>query len=176
MSATTSALSLARLATLDRAAFVAELGAVFEHAPWVADAAWVQRPFASVTVLHAAMMAVVRAAPTAQQIAFLRGHPELAGKEASAGTMTEHSTFEQSGAGLNALSGAELDELKRLNAAYAARHGFPFIIAVLGHTKAQIFDALRRRVANQTAQERDEALQQIATITQRRLAKLLAAE
>ncbi|MEP7295817.1 MAG: 2-oxo-4-hydroxy-4-carboxy-5-ureidoimidazoline decarboxylase [Burkholderiales bacterium] len=173
---TAERLSLARLAAMDRAAFVAALGDVFEHAAWVAEGAWPQHPFASEAALHAAMMAVVHAAPVAQQTAFLRGHPELAGKEAQAGTMTGHSTFEQSGAGLNALSRAELDELQRLNAAYAERHGFPFIINVLGHTKAQIFDALRARVANDTANERHEALRQIAAITQRRLAKLLAAE
>jgi len=173
---TVDRLSLAGLAAMDRAAFVAALGDVFEHSAWVAEGAWPRHPFASETALHAAMMAVVRAAPVAQQTAFLRGHPELAGKEAQAGTMTGHSTFEQSGAGLNALTRAELDELQRLNAAYAERHGFPFIIAVLGHTKAQIFEALRRRVANDTTHERHEALQQIASITQRRLVKLLAIE
>jgi len=173
---TAERLSLARLAAMDRAEFVTTLGDVFEHAAWVAEGAWPQHPFASEAALHAAMMAVVRAAPVLQQTAFLRGHPELAGKEAQAGTMTGHSTLEQAGAGLNALSRAELGELQRLNAAYAERHGFPFIIAVLGHTKAQIFDALRRRVANDTPRERHEALQQIASITQRRLVKLLAAE
>ena len=169
-------LSLAQLAAMDRAAFVGALGEVFEHAAWVAEGVWPRHPFASEAALHAAMMAVVRAAPEAQQTAFLRGHPELAGKEAQAGTMTGHSTFEQSGAGLDALTRAELDELRRLNTAYAERHGFPFIIKVLGHTKAEIFDALRRRVVNDTPRERHEALQQIASITHRRLVKLLATE
>jgi 2-oxo-4-hydroxy-4-carboxy-5-ureidoimidazoline decarboxylase len=163
------ALTLATLAALDHDAFVGALGDLFEHSPWVAQAAWQQRPFASERALHDAMMAAVRAASQAQQIAFLNLHPELAGKEAQAGTMTGHSTFEQHGAGLNALSHEELLELRRLNAAYLERHGFPFIIAVLGHTKAQIFEALRTRAGHDTPRELNEALHQIAQITRRRL-------
>ena len=155
------------LAALDRPAFMAAFGDLFAHSPWVAEAAWSQRPFASELALHDAMMAAVRGAPRALQIDFLNLHPELAGKEAQAGTMTGHSTFEQ--AGLNALSRDEVLELRRLNAAYAERHGFPFIIAVLGHTKPQIFDALRTRAERDTETEREEALAQIARITRRRL-------
>jgi 2-oxo-4-hydroxy-4-carboxy-5-ureidoimidazoline decarboxylase len=168
-------LTLSNVATMDHDDFVAALGDLFEHSPWVAEAAWAHRPFASEAALHQAMMQVVRSAPIEHQIVFLRGHPELAGKEAQAGTMTGHSTFEQ-GTGLAALTHGELLELRRLNAAYADRHGFPFIIAVLGHTKPQIFDALRTRVANPTMNEIGEALRQIAKITRRRLHKRFGAE
>ncbi|MEP7100052.1 MAG: 2-oxo-4-hydroxy-4-carboxy-5-ureidoimidazoline decarboxylase [Burkholderiales bacterium] len=160
---------------MDHAAFMAAFGGLFEHSPWVAEAAWPARPFASEAGLHDAMMAAVRAAPPAQQIAFLNLHPELAGKEAEAGTMTGHSTFEQQGAGLNALTREELLELRRLNSLYAQRHGFPFIINVLGHTKPQIFDALRTRAGHETKREVHEALTQIAQITRRRLHALFAA-
>jgi len=172
----TTAPTLTQLSAMDAPEFVATIGDVFEHAAWVAEAAWARRPFADLAALHGAMMDAVRAAPRAQQIAFLRGHPELAGKEAQAGTMTGHSTFEQSGAGLDALSRDELVELQRLNAVYATRHGFPFIIRVLGHSKPQIFEALRLRAANDTTAERDEALLQIAAITRHRLIKLLGAD
>ena len=164
----------AQIAAMDHDAFVAAFGDLFEHSPWVAEAAWPRRPFASENALHDAMMASVRAAPLVQQIAFLNGHPELAGKEAQACTMTGHSTFEQQGAGLNALSHDELLELRRLNAVYLQRHGFPFIIAVLGHTKAQIFEALRTRAGHETPREIHEALHQIAQITRRRLQALFA--
>ena len=167
-------MTLAEIAAMDQAAFVAAFGELFEHSPWVAEAAWARRPFVSEAALHDAMMAAVRAAPPAQQIAFLNLHPELAGKEAEAGTMTGHSTFEQQGAGLNALSRDELLELRRLNAVYAQRHGFPFIIAVLGHTKPQIFEALRTRGGAETKREIHEALGQIAQITRRRLHALFA--
>jgi 2-oxo-4-hydroxy-4-carboxy-5-ureidoimidazoline decarboxylase len=165
-------LTLAALAAMSHAEFLDTLGGLFEHSPWVAELAWAERPFASVAALHDAMMSAVRIAPMAQQVAFLNMHPELAGKEAQAGTMTEHSTFEQQGAALAALTHDELLELRRLNAHYAARHGFPFVIAVLGHTKAQIFEALRERGGHETKRERHEALNQVAQITRRRLQAL----
>jgi 2-oxo-4-hydroxy-4-carboxy-5-ureidoimidazoline decarboxylase len=166
-------MTLEQLAALDRPAFMAAFGDLFEHSPWVAEAAWGQRPFASEAALHDAMMAAVRGAPRALQLDFLNLHPELAGKEAQAGTMTGHSTFEQ--AGLNALSRDEVLELRRLNAAYVGRHGFPFIIAVLHHTKAQIFEALRTRTERATEVEREEAFAQIAQITRHRLGARFAA-
>ena len=172
--ATLQALTFAQLATMDHAAFMRTLGGLFEHSPWVAEAAWEQRPYASVSALHDTMMAAVRGAPLARQLAFLNLHPELAGKEAQAGTMTGHSTFEQRCGGLDALSADELRELRALNARYAQRHGFPFIIHVLGHDKAQIFEALRTRAHRETDDERAAAFEQIASITRRRLHALFA--
>ena len=167
-----SALMLSDINRLDRVRFVATLGGVFEHSPWVATQAWADRPFASIDHLHRAMMEVVRATSREVRIDFLRMHPELAGKEAQAGTMTDHSTAEQ--AGLDALTRNELQTLRRLNAAYAAKHGFPFIIAVLKNTRSQIFEALRTRCERDTDAELDAALEQISIITRLRLGRLLA--
>ena len=167
-----SALMLSDINRLDRVRFVAALGGVFEHSPWVATQAWAERPFASIDHLHRAMMEVVRATSREVRIDFLRMHPELAGKEAQAGTMTDHSTAEQ--AGLDALTRNELQTLRRLNAAYTAKHGFPFIIAVLKNTRSQIFEALRTRCARDTDAELDAALEQISIITRLRLGRLLA--
>jgi 2-oxo-4-hydroxy-4-carboxy-5-ureidoimidazoline decarboxylase len=160
---------LAALNAMDRDAFVAVLGPTFENAPWVAATAWSQRPFASVEPLHAAMLEAVRQAPEQRQLAFLRGHPELAGREAEAGTMTTESTGEQAGAGLDALTGAERDEMRRLNRAYHERHGFPFIIAVRGNTKQQIFEAMCARILHSTEVEYRAALEQIGLITRGRI-------
>ena len=162
-------LAFERVAAMDRAAFVAALGDVFEHASWVAEAAWPARPFADVDALHEAMMRAVSTSDEARIVAFLCRHPELAGKEAVAGTMTEHSTIEQRGAGLDTLSREERDELRALNAAYLKRHGFPFILSVRGHDKAQVFAALRRRIDRDSDVERREALAQVRVITRRRL-------
>ena len=91
------------------------------------------------------MMDVVRRADVSTQTAFLCVHPELAGKEAAAGTMTHDSVTEQASAGLDALSGAEVAELRGLNQRYRTRHGFPFIVAVRRFTKSQIFERTRLR-------------------------------
>ncbi len=175
MTEATFALDLDALNAMDSGDFVAALGSTFEHAPWVAEGAWAARPFASLDALHAAMIGVVRSAPRATQVAFLCGHPELAGKEAQAGTMTRESVGEQASAGLNALSKDEIGELRELNARYRERHGFPFIIAVRRHSKAEIFKLLRSRLAQGSESELNEALAQIAFITRLRVEARVAA-
>src|ERR1700684_2172888 len=72
---------------MDRAAFVVKFGGIFEKSPWVAEEAWERRPFASLDEMHAAMVTVAKTAPAARQLALLQAHPDLAGKEAQAGTM-----------------------------------------------------------------------------------------
>jgi 2-oxo-4-hydroxy-4-carboxy-5-ureidoimidazoline decarboxylase len=141
----------------------------------VAEGAWAARPFASLDALHAAMVGVVRGAARDTQVAFLCGHPELAGKEAQAGTMTRESVGEQASAGLNALSQGEMGELRELNARYRARHGFPFIVAVRRHSKTEIFNLLRSRLARDNDLELNEALAQIAYITRLRVEAKVAA-
>ena len=89
------------LSGLPQAAFVARLGDIFEHSPWVPERAWAARPFESIDTLHAAMVAAVDQAAEAEQLALICAHPELAGREAAAGTLTTASTGEQRGAGLD---------------------------------------------------------------------------
>src|ERR1700728_2909617 len=161
--------------TMDRAAFVQKFGGIFENSPWVAEKAWEKRPFASLDDMHVAMVAVAKNAPAARQLALLQSHPDLAGKEAQAGTMTASSVTEQASAGLNALSPAEFAELSGLNATYKAKFGFPFIIAVRMHTKEGIFFEFRRRLQNDTQTEFANDLQNVYIITRLRLNKLLDA-
>lgn len=165
-------LDVASLNSMSREEFVAAVGSTFEHSPWVAEQAWEARPFGSLDDLHAAMIGVVRRAPHPVQLSFLCAHPELAGREAQAGTMTDDSVREQRSAGLDALSKDEVAEIKRLNGEYRKRHGFPFIIAARRHTKSQIFMELRRRVGADSASEFKEALEQIGFITKLRLRAL----
>ena len=173
MSAAPPRFDLAAINAMERDAFIAVLGPAFENAPWVAAGAWSERPFADVAALHKAMLGVVRQAPDERQLAFLCGHPELAGREAQRGTMTAESTGEQGSAGLNALTGAEREELQSLNRAYRERHGFPFIIAVRANTKQQIFEAIRDRLSQSTAIECGVALEQIGLITRGRIDALV---
>jgi 2-oxo-4-hydroxy-4-carboxy-5-ureidoimidazoline decarboxylase len=161
------------LSGLPQAVFVACLGDIFEHSPWVPERAWAARPFASIDALHAAMVAVVDQAAEAEQLALICAHPELAGREAAAGTLTSASTGEQRGAGLDQCSTAELQRLRSLNAAYRAHFGFPFVIAVKGLSRYQIMDALEARLANDRATEFRACLAQIARIARFRLDALL---
>jgi len=164
--------TLAELNGASRAAFVAELGAVFEHSPWVAERAAERRPFASVDDLHKAMMAAVRAAPHAQQLALIRAHPELAGAEAKAGTLTHHSTGEQGRLGLTALTADEFRRISEINRRYREKFGFPCIVALKLHaTRVTVLDEMARRLDNPPEEEFDRALEQIGHITRGRLEK-----
>ena len=169
MNASPPAVAAESINPMSRDAFVAAFGPIFEHSPWVAEAAWEQRPFASVDALHAAMLAAIERASRATQLALLNAHPDLAGREAAEGTLTDASTVEQASAGLNALSRAEVEEIGRLNAAYRAKHGFPFIVCVRHYTRRGIFFEFRRRLARDTETEFREDLVQIGAITRIRL-------
>lgn len=163
-------ITLGQLNDSHRAAFVAAVGDVFEHAPWVAERAYAARPFASVAALHDALMQAVRGAPRAQQLGFLRGHPELAGRVARAGAMTVDSKAEQGGLGLDRLSDADFARFERANAAYAGKFGFPFIVCVRLHKSAEsILAAFEQRVGNDVDAEVDAALTEIGHITRLRL-------
>jgi 2-oxo-4-hydroxy-4-carboxy-5-ureidoimidazoline decarboxylase len=110
--------------------FVAALGGVFEHTPWIAERAYAARPFASVDALHRAMVAALAAAAPEAKLALIRAHPELAGKEAAAGTLAVDSRGEQSSAGLDRCTADELARLRAGNRAYREKFGFPFVMAV----------------------------------------------
>jgi len=166
---------MAPINAMDRAAFVQKFGGIFENSPWVAEKTWEKRPFASLDDMHAAMVAVAKYAPATMQLALLQSHPDLAGKEAAAGTMTASSVAEQAGAGLNALSPAEMVQMSDLNAAYKKKFGFPFIIAVRMHSKEGIFFEFNRRLQNDTQTEFANDLQNVYIITRLRLNKLLEA-
>ncbi len=166
-------MTLAQVNALDRAAFVATLGGVFEHSPWVADAAWPGRPFASLDALHVAMVAAMRDAPEEAQLALVRAHPELAGKAAIRGELTADSTEEQSGAGLTNCSPREFARLHALNRAYHAKFGFPFILAIKGLDREAIIIRFAERFEHDRATEWEEALQQIAKIARFRLEAMI---
>ena len=167
-------MNLQDLDALDCTGFTLALGAIFEHSPWIAERAWNRRPFADVDDLMAAMLAVVEAASDDEKIALIRAHPDLAGKAARAGALTAHSTAEQAGAGLDRLSDEEFRRFHRLNDAYKSRFGFPFVIAVRGHTRETILAAFEIRLKNDQAAELVEALRNIGLIAHFRLEDVLA--
>jgi 2-oxo-4-hydroxy-4-carboxy-5-ureidoimidazoline decarboxylase len=153
----------------DRDAFVAVLGHLFEHSPWVASETFVKRPFASRDALHAALCATMRSAAHARQLDLVRAHPDLAGRLARAGQLTAASTGEQSAAGLDRLTPREEAEIGRLNDAYKARFGFPFVICARLNAKDTILAAMRARLGNPPAAELSTALDEIAKIARLRL-------
>jgi 2-oxo-4-hydroxy-4-carboxy-5-ureidoimidazoline decarboxylase len=163
-------MTLQDLNRLGHAQFVAALGAIFEHSPWVAQQAFAQRPFASVEELHSKMMAAVLAAPLDARLALIRAHPELAGREAASGTLTADSTSEQARLGFHALSRSELDRMSALNRSYREKFGFPCIVALKRHaSRATVIAEFERRLGNDREAEIRNALEQIGQISRARL-------
>lgn len=161
---------------LDKAAFVARFGSIFEHSPWIAEGAWALELGAahdSAAGLHNALARVFRSASQAQRLGVLKAHPDLAGKLAAAKRLTAESTAEQASAGLDALTDEERAAFTALNTAYVNKHGFPFIIAVRDHDKAGILNAFRARVDNDSETEFAEACRQVERIALLRLKEIL---
>ena len=157
-------MTLAELNALPAERFVALLGAVFEHSPWVAERAAKARPFRSRTELLDEMRSVVQRASAAEQLALIRAHPQLGARGRSRAQLTEASAKEQRRAGLDACTGEEFSRLMQLNSAYVEKFSFPFILAVRGHTPESILGALRSRLENDAQSERHAALSEIGLI------------
>ncbi len=153
---------------------VQALNGIYEHSPWVAQAACAQRPFKSLPHLKYAMAQAVKTAGRDAQMGLIRAHPELAGKAMVTGTLTAESTGEQSAAGLTHCTPAEFATLMQLNADYNAKFGWPFIVAVrgdrgVGLSRQQIIATFTRRLAGSPAFELAECLRNIDRIAEIRL-------
>ncbi len=168
-------ISLQELNAASPAHFVEALGDIFEHTSWVTQRALGQRPFGSRVHLHQVLCAVVMQATAAEQLALIRAHPELGLITSASAQLTAASTREQRGAGLAACTPAQAAELAALNLAYRARFGFPFIIAVRGHTPTSLIEALTRRLAQDPDTEHASALTQIFRIARFRLCDRVSA-
>ena len=166
--------TLASLNACSRTEFLAALGGVFEHAPWVAEAVIEQRPFSSVEQMHRAMLGAIRSLPEAGLVEFLNVHPELAGAQARAGVMTADSTREQGALAVGAMPAEEIARWDRLNRDYRGRFGFPFILCARRHSQASMLEAFERRLVRERNEELAAAVQEIEHISRLRLADRIA--
>ncbi len=167
-------LTLDRLNAAAADQFAALLDGTYEHSPWIPQKAASRRPFASLAQLKRALVEVVREADRDAQLALVRAHPELAGKAMVAKSLTAESTHEQGRSGLDACTPAEFARIETLNAAYNARFGWPFILAVRGPrgtglSRTQIIEIFERRLANHADFEFGECLRNIHRIAELRL-------
>ncbi len=166
--------SLAKINSLLREDFVRLVGPVFEHSPWIAEATWPQRPFASVEELHRALCRTVTDAGEAKQLALIRAHPDLGGRLALAGGLTTESTQEQASAGLNQLTPEEITLFQQNNAAYQEKFGFPFVICARLNKKEAILNGFQARLNHSREQEITAALAEIFKIAELRLRDLIS--
>ena len=157
---------------MSRQEFVDAFGGIYEHSSWIAHQSWDNGLSASANTAHglqSIMARVVMAASPAAQLQLLCAHPDLAGKLAVSGKLTEESTSEQASAGLDKCTQEEFDELQALNQRYKSTFGFPYILAVKGRKVPEIIENFRTRVDNDTETEFREALEQVNQIALLRL-------
>lgn len=165
--------TLAEINALDRSAFTAALGHLFEHSPWIVEETWARRPFRDAAQLHAELCATMRAASRDRQVALITAHPDLAGRLARQKQLTADSTREQASAGLDQLTDAELAEFEKLNRSYRGRFRFPFIICARLNAKEAIVAAMRARLTHAPEVEFATALSEIEKIARLRLDEVL---
>ena len=145
--------------------FTGILGDIFEHSPWIPEQAAASRPFSSLLSLHRCMVDIVNHASKEVQMDLIRKHPNLGDKV----EMTADSTKEQQGAGLKDLTVLEYENFLTLNKRYENKFGFPFILAVLGKDKHDIYEAMESRIHHTEVTEFETALAEIYQIALFRL-------
>jgi len=156
------------MSALSQPEFIARLGGIYEHSPWVAERAYAARPFVSTEALQDAMQRAMLAGSRDEQLALIRAHPELLGK-LDAAQLTESSRSEQASAGLDRCTAEQKSRMRSLNDAYRERFGFPFIVAVKGLDWGGIIERIDSRLGNTPETEFDTALREIGRIARFRL-------
>jgi 2-oxo-4-hydroxy-4-carboxy-5-ureidoimidazoline decarboxylase len=171
-----SQISIAELNAYGKDRFVAALGNIFEYSPWIAEQAADLRPFAGLRQLFDAMTAAVDRAPDDRRLALIKAHPDLADKTQRAADLTAESNAEQNSVGLDRLSDAEYEAFERVNGAYRAKFGFPYIVCVRRQTKDSILRDFERRLPQDAAAEMRTSIGEICRIAALRLDQLVAAD
>jgi 2-oxo-4-hydroxy-4-carboxy-5-ureidoimidazoline decarboxylase len=165
-------ITLQEINALDQQSFVQVFAMLFEGPPWIVEEAWHRRPFADLDHLYQTFCIIMYEAPVERQVALLRAHPDLVGRAARAGTLSPSSTGEQAAAELDHLSPEEIATFDRLNAAYAGRFGFPFVICARENKKESILAGFAARLEHSREQEIAIALGEVAKICLLRLRDL----
>ena len=156
--------------------FVERFGGVFEHSPWIAEAAYDAGLPADADTpegLHHALCAAMREAPRERRQALIAAHPDLAGKLSRSGRLTVASSAEQASAGLDGLRDTEFDSFTALNAAYRDKFAMPFIMAVKGRRPDEILAAFETRLLNDPETEFGTALSEIEKIAMLRIQEIM---
>jgi len=147
-------------------------GGIYEHSPWIAEAAFSNSNIDAVEELHNAMKEAVANGSHEQKMALIKAHPNLGVAPAEVDKLSAASTSEQLGAGLKECTPEEFEEFQQLNNDYKDKFGFPFIIAVKGLNRQDILENFRERINNNEEEEFKTALIQIDKIAYLRLEAL----
>lgn len=163
---------LSQLNAAPREEALSMIAPLAERSIWVAEGAVDHRPFASDADIASALVDVILTAPASRRNAMFRAHPELAGREAVEGQMTEESMGEQGRLGLMSLDAETHSHLMHLNAAYQARFGYPFIIALHRVPNLEtLLSLFEMRLAADPVEEHVTTLAEITSVIRARAAR-----
>jgi OHCU decarboxylase len=165
--------TLSQVNSLAQGDFVALVGPVFEHSSWITEESCSRRPFGSLEHLHRALCETVQHSSEDKQLELIRAHPDLVGRAALAGTLTQASTSEQASAGLNKLTNAEIALFQKFNDSYREQFGFPFVICARINKKEAILDGFVIRLRHSREEEIKTALAEIEKIAYLRLQDII---
>jgi 2-oxo-4-hydroxy-4-carboxy-5-ureidoimidazoline decarboxylase len=169
-------ISLPDLNACSRGDFVAALANIFEYSPWIVEQGASRRPFTGVKQLFEAMKGALDRAPSELRLALIKAHPDLANKTQRAAGLTAESTAEQDSVGLDRLSDAEYQAFERVNNAYRAKFGFPYIVCVRRHTRDSILRDFERRLPNDANSEMAKSIEEICRIAALRIDQLVTSD
>ena len=155
---------------LSKSEFIKVFANIFENSRWIAEELYIQKPFDNFEELSSKILNIFETATKEKQLKILNDHPDLANKT-KVRLLTPDSLKEQTNAGLDQCTKEEFSEFKKLNHVYK-KFGFPFILAVKGKTKTEIFNNFKKRIYSDPETEFNEAIKQVKQIASLRLNEL----
>ena len=156
---------------MEQEKFIRHYGSLYENSPHIALAIYESHCLDTLSPLEilSLMKDYVNKMDRESKMNLILEHPELGIKEGQRNNLTAHSKKEQNRAGLDSLSGNEYNLLSSLNRDYMDRFKFPFIIAVSGLKKEEVFRNIEVRLQNTVETEFDTAIEEIHKIAEIRL-------
>ena len=159
---------------MEQEKFIEHYGGLYENSPHIALEIYKLNSLDAESPLEILnlMKNYVNKMDKAFKMKLILEHPELGIKKEQSKNLTAHSQKEQKRAGLDNLSSNEYSLLSELNKKYMNKFKFPFIIAVSGLTKEEVFSNIRARLKNNAKAEFNTAINEIHKIAEIRLKNL----
>jgi|TARA_B100000073_G_C23370152_1_gene426569 2-oxo-4-hydroxy-4-carboxy-5-ureidoimidazoline decarboxylase len=159
---------------LEQEKFIKHYGSLYENSPHIALAIYESHRLDTLSPLEilSLMKDYVTKMDHESKMSLILEHPELGIKKGLQNNLTAHSKKEQNRAGLDSLSGSDFNLLSSLNKEYMNKFKFPFIIAVSGLNKEEVFRNIQVRLQNTVEKEFNTALEEIHKIAEIRLKNL----
>lgn len=169
-----SKLSLQQVNELPAEQFIKIFTNVVECWPFAAEYVSTKAPFESTDKLLDEFDQYLSDLPESSQENILQLHPDLAGKLADEGKLTEESSFEQASAGLNAMTKEQKIQMNNFNKIYKDKFGFPFVICVRQANRVDgILAGMNTRIYNSRSDELETGFNEVKKICKLRIEEIV---